>query len=73
MQATVRYPTLVDVALPRLGSRAATIARDVVLVAAGTGLVAACALSAQRCIEIHRPAGEILDPALGLCRHPRQW
>lgn len=43
MQAAVRYPALVDAALPRLGSRQATIARNAVLVAAGTGLVAACA------------------------------
>jgi biotin transport system substrate-specific component len=43
MQAAIRNPTLVDVALPRLSSRAASIARDAVLVAAGAGLVAACA------------------------------
>lgn len=43
MQAAIRNPTLVDVALPQLGSRASALARDAVLVVAGTGLVAACA------------------------------
>jgi biotin transport system substrate-specific component len=43
MQAAVRYPPLIDVALPRLSSRAAAFARDATIVAAGTGLVAACA------------------------------
>lgn len=43
MQAAVRNPTLLDVALPRFDSRASAVARDVVLVTAGAGLVAACA------------------------------
>jgi biotin transporter BioY len=43
MQAAVRYGTLVDALGPRVSSRAAAVARNVVLVAAGTGLVSACA------------------------------
>jgi biotin transport system substrate-specific component len=43
MQAALRYPTLVDAVVPRVRDRHAALARDALLVAAGTGLVSACA------------------------------